>query len=244
MSPIRPRITTALLAGCVLASASSTAEETHYRASLYLWGAGIEGETARGAELDVGFDTLIRNLDLAFMGALEARRGPWTLIGDVVYLNVSAEDGATLPIGGGPRVDAELGTKGWILDLSGAYRLVERERLQLDLLAGVRRLDLEIDFSSTIPGTRERRASQGAWDLIGGLRGRITLDQRWSLPWRVDLGAGQSDLAWQALGGISYRREALAVSLLYRHLAWSFDDDERLDHIRFSGPVLAASWHF
>ncbi|MCG6985610.1 MAG: hypothetical protein LJE61_10505 [Thiocapsa sp.] len=31
------------------------------------------------------------------------------------------------------------------------------------------------------------------------------------------------------------------VSLLYRHVAWDFDSGDVLDHIAFSGPLLAAA---
>jgi hypothetical protein len=53
---------------------------------------GAPGETARGAEVDSGFDTLIKNLNMAFMGAFEARRSKWSAGVDLVYLNVGAKD--------------------------------------------------------------------------------------------------------------------------------------------------------
>ena len=54
------------------------------RASVYLWGAGIKGETATGGEVDIGFDSLISNLNMAFMGAVEARKSEWSMLADVV----------------------------------------------------------------------------------------------------------------------------------------------------------------
>jgi hypothetical protein len=31
---------------------------------------------------------------------------------------------------------------------------------------------------------------------------------------------------------------------VYRHLAWEFGSGDTLDHIDFSGPLLAATWRF
>jgi len=78
----RPKNFVPLICAGALACASITAgaEETalgddwRYSASIYLWGAGIKGETAAGSVVDIGFDTLISNLNMAFMGAFEARR--------------------------------------------------------------------------------------------------------------------------------------------------------------------------
>ena len=85
------------------ALSADTPDGRSYRASLYLWGAGIAGETPRGSEIDVGFDTLIKNLDLAFMGAFEARQGPWALIGNAIWIYAEA-----LPAGWLTQEDATL----------------------------------------------------------------------------------------------------------------------------------------
>ena len=64
-----------LLAVATAATAddSSISNDWRYAASIYLWGASIKGETATGGEVDVSFDTLISNRDMAFMGAFKAR---------------------------------------------------------------------------------------------------------------------------------------------------------------------------
>ena len=58
-------------------------DDWRYDASLYLWGAGVGGETASrrnpggSSDIDVGFDTVLNNLNMAFMGAFS-----WTTICD------------------------------------------------------------------------------------------------------------------------------------------------------------------
>lgn len=244
----------AVLLGAAATAVADPGERPDYRASLYLWGAGIQAETPRGSDVDVGFDTIIRNLDLAFMGAFEARRGPWSVIGDLIYLHVGLDDGATLPVtvAGRPtslQADARIDTRGWVLELFGAYALAGAERASVDALLGVRYLDLTLDFDLDLSADRpliavERSAAQRAWDLVAGLKGRVELGDGWFLPWWADVGTGDSAVTWQLVGGVGYAFDRAEVSLLYRHLAWDFGGGEQLDNLAFSGPMLAASWRF
>lgn len=244
------------LAGMPLsAPAGDSAGDWQYSAALYLWAAGIDGETAGGAEVDVGFDTLIDNLNMAFMGALEARRARWALGADLIYLNVGANDGGTVParVASGASANLDIGasveTKGWVVSLFGAYNLLENERVRLDALLGARYLDLELDFDLGLSAGRYRvaraiTASQITWDGVVGVKGRVILDGPWSLPYYLDVGTGESDLTWQAAAGVGYAFGQAEVSLLYRHAAWDFDSGDALDDIAFSGPLLAATWRF
>ena len=95
-SPLGPRaligaLTAIAVAGVPIAGLAADSDtDWHTNASIYLWGAAISGETAGGAEINVGFDTLINHLNMAFMGAFEARKGKWGLGADVIYLDVGA----------------------------------------------------------------------------------------------------------------------------------------------------------
>lgn len=127
-------------------------DDWHYQAMLYFWTAGIEGETAGGAEVDVGFDALINNLNMAFMGAFEARKAQWSLRADLVHLNVGADDRGTVPghVTSGAAVEldvsANVETRGWVINLSAGYNLIDTERaslwLQWTTSASGRRLGL------------------------------------------------------------------------------------------------------
>jgi len=62
----------------LVAGESTASDDWQYAASVYLWGAGIKGETATGSEVDVGFDTLVENLNMldniSFSGPLLAAK--------------------------------------------------------------------------------------------------------------------------------------------------------------------------
>jgi len=52
------------------------------------------------------------------------------------------------------------------------------------------------------------------WDVVIGVRGHANLNRQWYLPYQLDIGAGQSDLTWQAAGGIGYRFDWGDVNLV------------------------------
>ena len=239
----------------VLSEDSYTGDDWQYAASLYLWAAGIKGETATGEEVDISFDTLISNLNMAVMGNFEARRSEWSVLADVVYLNVgddgdgrvpvTTRSGVTLPV----KIDAGVKIKGWVLSLLGGYNVQDTEQASVDLIAGARYLGLTLDFDLGLQSQRfgrpiDTHASEGVWDAVAGVRGHANLGGNWYLPYHLDAGTGQSDLTWQAAGGVGYRFSWGDVNLVYRHMEWDFSSDTAIDDMRFSGPLLAAKVHF
>ena len=84
------------------AAVAGSADDWQYSGTLYLWGAGINAETARGSTVDIDFTTLLNNLNMAAMGALEARRREWSFVADAIYLNVGGDNEASVPVFGSP----------------------------------------------------------------------------------------------------------------------------------------------
>ena len=81
---------------------SGYGDEWQHGIAIYGWGAGIGGHAAGGTGVDVGFDTLLDNLEMAFMGSYQARKGRWSIMTDVLYPDLSADKQLDLipPIGG------------------------------------------------------------------------------------------------------------------------------------------------
>jgi hypothetical protein len=57
------------------AEATAQPEGWQFGADIYLWAAGMGGETAGGDTIDVPFDKILKNLDFAYKGAFHARNG-------------------------------------------------------------------------------------------------------------------------------------------------------------------------
>ena len=73
------------------------------------------------------------------------------------------------------------------------------------------------------------------WDAVVGLRGETDLSDRWYLTYYGDVGAGDSDLTWQAAAAVNYRLEKVALSLGYRYIEWDFDDFGPFNDLDLSG---------
>jgi hypothetical protein len=229
--------------------------DPQFSASLYFFAPEISLSTARGSDVDVGFDTLLSNLNMTFMGAFEARKGNWSGMLDALYLNVGANGAATVPLTGPLgrplRIDASANVKvrGWVLSALGGYRIYETPKVALDLVAGLRYLELKSSFGLGIQGRLLGRAVEGAamgvvWDGVVGFTGRANLKDRWFIPFHLDVGTGDSDLTWQAFAGVGYGFDWGDVSLAYRYLAWDLPSGSPIDDISFSGPQLTATFRF
>ena len=189
---------------------------------------------------------------MALMGLLEARKDKWTLLADVIYLNVSGDQTSTANLINRPvTAKLDVGLKGWIVTAAGSYAIKETDSSRLDLLAGGRYLymDADLDFRVSAVGPfgpwREKVSESGhVLDGIVGLRGRTSLSDKWYLTYHADIGAGDSDLTWQALVGLNYRFSKVDAAFGYRYLKWEFDDNDTFDDLDLSGPYAGARFSF
>ncbi len=232
-----------------------------HRIVIYGWFPDLSGTLnydIPGSEDGVGADAsdLVDALDAVFMGAYEGRKEKWSLKADILYLDLSnsEQDSVSIPIGPGqPRrqVGAEQSMTAWVLGLYGGYNLLHTDKATLDVMAGLRYLDVdseaELHISGPLPPTlpsRKLSRSVGLWDGIVGVKGRFDLNENWYLPYHLDIGAGDSDLTWQALGGVGYRFNWGDVLLAYRHLYYDQGDSGFLKDLEFSGPALGVNFNF
>ncbi|MEL6828604.1 MAG: hypothetical protein AAFO63_00565, partial [Pseudomonadota bacterium] len=79
-----------LLAAVALPGPAAAESDWEYTSTLYGWFPGVTTtvETPVGEiEAEVDFDEVLETLDLAFLGALEARKGKLSLIGDFQFFD-------------------------------------------------------------------------------------------------------------------------------------------------------------
>jgi hypothetical protein len=72
----------------------------------------------------------------------------------------------------------------------------------------------------------------------------VNLGKNWYVPYYLDVGTGESNLTWQALGGIGYRFSKVNVLAQYRYLEWDFDDDALIDDLNIQGPFVGFEFLF
>ena len=126
--------------------AQSEDDGWNHSLAVYLWGASISGTTSDGSGVDVDFKDIVNNLEFGAMGSYQARKGKWSMLADVIYLDVSADKSLPLTpsIGNGnisSEVTANLDLTGWVVHMAGGYNLYDDgEGTTTDVTAGLRYL--------------------------------------------------------------------------------------------------------
>lgn len=252
-----------------LASQADTAPgDWLWDTTVYVWLPSLGGETSfaaggGGPSIEIEADALLDSINFAFMGALGARKGPWGVSADVIYLDLGASENATRKFGLGQvdlpasvDADLELDVTGWLWTTTGSYSAVDSERVMMDVLAGTRMLDLEEqlgwkfngDIASLSPpgrsGNSVAKATQ--WDAIVGVKGRVTLgaDRTWFVPYLLDVGAGESTMTWQIMVGAGYTFDAVEIKGFWRYLDYDLGDDTPIQSITFNGPAVGFTYRF
>ncbi len=240
-----------------------------YSGSVYGYLPSIGGKTrfpapAGASTVDVSAEQILNSLDFAFMGMLQAHNGQWGVFSDLIYLDASADKAGsrdftigntTIPAG----TSASLGlqVKGLVWTVAGEYRVRPDPRLTLDLFGGTRLFSLKQELSYSIAGSLGPMAPAGRsgtlevkstlWDAIVGAKGRMALgDQgsRWSVPFYVDVGTGESKLTWQAATGLSYSYSWGELTALWRYLDYEMKSGQSIQTFNFNGPMFGATFRW
>ncbi|HEU5296329.1 MAG TPA: hypothetical protein VFU71_16235 [Burkholderiaceae bacterium] len=251
----------ALLAGAAAARAQ-TDDAWRFQATVYGYLPSVGGTTtyppdggSNAVSVDLGD---VFNLKFAFMGSLEARKGPWGAFTDAIYLNLgsSKQGSRALSIGGalpvGVAADVDLDLKGWLWTLAGAYRAQTNPTYTLDAFGGVRLLDIKQTTRWQLSGNigavpiadraGNRETSEQNWDAIIGVKGRVALADggRWFAPYYLDLGTGESDFTVQAMAGVGYSFPWGDVIGAWRYIGYEMKSGKPIEKLNFSGPGVAA----
>ena len=258
----------ALLILPAAAQADPAAGEWQWRATIYAWLPSVGGETTfpsdgGGSSIEISGSDILNALNLAAMGSLEAHKGRWGVGTDVIYLDLGASKSKTRSPSVGDyelpasvTADLDLNLTGWLWTLGGSYRAIDESRRSLDLVAGARLLNLTETLDWQLDGNigplplpgRSGRSKQSinVWDGIVAARGRAALgsEEKWFVSGHLDVGAGESDLTWQAMLGVGYKFGWGELSGLWRYLDYDFGSNRAIQGLTLNGPAIAVSVRF
>ncbi|WP_431281139.1 hypothetical protein ACQW02_17190 [Humitalea sp. 24SJ18S-53] len=217
---------------------------------------------------DPGTYTDELNFALAFAGS--ARYDRFTLLTDFMYVSASAstsnvESANIIGVGRNPissvdniGTDSTLKTTLWTL--AGGYTLASGPWGHVDAIGGFRYLGIDASTNynlslqlmgprgnagPTFGGSGRLSGSDNIWNGIVGLRGRLRLGEGgFFLPYYVDVGTGDSNLTWQAFGGIGYQTGPVGVSLGWRYLSFDQGGNSLVRDMTMSGAYLAVNFSF
>ena len=246
----------AMLEAVVPAPASAEPEDRlasdklSFAVAPYVWFASLQGDIAAfpalpPVEVDASFREIFENLDPSLMMAGEIRFGRLGFLTDIVYVHLEADGPTPGPLFSGVEADV----KNFIGTFEAAYRVVETDGVDLDLLGGIRVWSVRTELSFS-PGVLAARAAENteSWvDPIVGVRGRIDVGSGFFLAaWGNVGGFGVvSDLDWDIFGGVGYEWNDWLSSIVgYRHLEIDYDDGGFLYDVVQTGPVIGAVLRF
>lgn len=214
-----------------------------YNGQVYFWGAGLGGESATNADIDIDLDSILDNLNFVLMGGVGAKKGKLGLQADVIYMDL--EDKSNIPLSPLLTLD-DVEMKAWIVTPTVSYNVVNSEQASVDLLAGVRYLYLKAGI--TVDPIGKGSESGTAWDGVVGAKGQIKLNEKWYVPFYLDVGTGDTDLTWQAFTGVGYKYKKFDLNVGYRYLEWDFDNNDKgastFNDLNISGPIIGAKFNF
>ncbi len=211
--------------------------------SIYGWLPSITANTPvpdSGDSIDA--EDIIDNLKMVFMGGYSGRNDTWSAFADVIYMDIGDSKDHTFPNNDVAHVSMDMKTL--LVNAGVGYNLVDTGDGILDVTAGVRYLDLEVDLSTNLLAHPGVSGSKDFVDFFVGMRGSYNINENWYIPYEADIGTGDSELSYQLLAGVGYRYDWGDVKLGYRYLEYDMEDDAIVEDLTLSGAVLGVSIKF
>ncbi|CUI34336.1 hypothetical protein [Achromobacter aegrifaciens] len=219
-----------------------------FSVSPYLWMAGVQGTVRQfgsaPATLDSDFGQIFNELDYAFMGILEGRRGRYSVFADIAYTKTSVKD---------PTPKGILAEKIGVVSqsfsglLGGGYAVHSTDRAHLDLIAGLRiwSVSTKLSFHEGILDHVKQRDSATWVDMVAGFRGTYSLTDRVYLTGWGNIGAGQADLDWDVVAGVGYKLNAnLSAVAAYRIQGVDYRKNGFEYDVIQKGPIMGITYRF
>lgn len=244
----------------------------------YVWLPKIDGtlnyklpsQVGGTANVDAAPTNYLSGLNFAGMVAGEARYDRFSILTDLIYVNLS--NGASRlrsgnfaavpsnPVTGTGSLDTSSRLGAGVFSLAGGYTILQGDWGNLDGLAGVRLVNVNartnyassVVFSGPNGGTATLFGADGGlstskniWNGFAGVRGKLAIGtSKFFVPYYADIGAGDSNLTWQLATGIGYRTSFADLSLGWRYLAFDQGSGSVIKNLSLNGPYLAAEFRF
>ncbi|WEX77480.1 hypothetical protein PYH37_002278 [Sinorhizobium numidicum] len=208
----------------------------------YFWAAGLSGDVAQfglpKAHVDASFSDIFDHLDFGAMAIGEARYGPYSIFGDVMYTKISGQAGTPRGI---LATDVELSSETFAGLLGAGYAIFEDGSARLDVVGGLRvwSVESELSFRGGILDGRSRTDDATWVDGLAGFRGTYALTPEIYLTGWGLVGAGGADLDWDVAAAIGYRfSDTVSAVAGYRALGVDYSNDGFVFDVVQQGPIL------
>jgi hypothetical protein len=221
--------------------ASADAGGWKWETTVYMLGASMDGLTGVPplfADVDIGFDEILDNLEFGAMGRVRAMRDPWSINLDVIYMGLGNSGGPpefALPFD----VDVDQTA----IELAAGFNYNK----YFESIVGVRYIDLGVDISISGPLAAQASASEGWFDPFIGANIRVPLGEKWSFRGRADIGGFGigSDETWQLEALFEWHMsESASLQLGYRAIDINNENDGFVYDVLTQGPQAGVTFRF
>lgn len=226
-------------------SPSPSSDGWHIDIVPYLWFAGIHGTSGidgHTASIHATPGEVLDYLNLGFMGAVEARHNRFLLPMDFMWVKLtdkkafSFDEGAT---------NAKVEFKQTIFTPGIGYRLVDKEKFNVDYRIGIRYWHLDSSFNVQGPEVNNTVNGTANWvDVVSGAKIQAALTPKVFVAVFGDAGGGQARSDWEA-GGLLGMRIAKKWTIQggYRYLSVNYRPQSSFVYdVNQSGIILGATW--
>jgi hypothetical protein len=236
-------------------------DDQSYSVMPYLW---IPSISVNSPDIDndgteMSTDDYLSALDFGFMITGEARKDNLVVKGD--FIKVDFSEDAEIISRPFLTVETDYKLKAIVPTLLAGVNITKTDNYYIDVLAGWRRADMDFSMDAAVTlgpfnrGARVVDLNITHDDFLFAVNGEYEFSKsNWSIPYYADIGAGDSDLTWQAIIGVDYKFDAFDLNFSYRHAEYEFGDiDGRFLGIStpikdvkmvFSGPSIGLKFEF
>ncbi|MFU0507146.1 hypothetical protein [Pseudaminobacter sp. NGMCC 1.201702] len=217
-------------------------------AAPYFWMAGISGNVAQFGSPTVSIDRSFSDIfdDLKFGGMVlgEARNGPFSIVGDLIYTKMASDRGTSRGIVASKVAVSSETFTGF---LGAGYAVVDSDPLRLDVIGGARLWSVDTDIAISGGILDDQTFHDGAtWvDAMAGLRLNYSLTPKLFLTGWSFVGAGAADVDWDVAGAVGYHiSDRFSALVGYRALGVDYEKGSFVFDIVQQGPILGLTMQF
>jgi hypothetical protein len=213
------------------------------------------------ANSDSSINQNLSSAGTAGMFTLEAHKGNWGLMGDLVYWQFSGSGGTTYytrrPGDGSLYGGYNAQQTQTMLTVSGTYTALNTPTFYLDGLLGARYISATTTLTSnfivsssggrTASATNYPSYTNQTTDPVIGFKGRARImDSAWFIPYYADAGKGpgSNNSTWQALLGVGNAFSWGDITLAYRAMGFHLKATNGNTNYTNAGPQLSATINF
>jgi hypothetical protein len=233
--------------------ATTSDDNWHVDLMFYLWLAGMNGtigNTSRNVDFRASPTDLLSHFRFGLMGTLQARRGRYVFVNDLMWVRLRATDTTTLQVPGQPQLSAEAKAWQFVVTPAFGYRLLDGEKIKIDaLMLGVRywHVGSSLQFTPSPFGRTFSKTLNWA-DPLMGARILFPLSHRVLVTIAGDAGGwgAGSQLDYQIVGALGYNLSSkFTLSLAYRYLFVDYRSaNDAIYKTAMSGALIGVNYHF